>query len=57
MEIDAKSMIEGFVSDETKKLKQSFSWNHAMSMHVNLITIGATLWYGWRLASKLKFEG
>jgi hypothetical protein len=49
-------MIEGFFSDETVKLRRSFSWNHAMSMHVNLVTIGATLWYGWRLASKLKFE-
>ncbi|KAF2677448.1 hypothetical protein K458DRAFT_481360 [Lentithecium fluviatile CBS 122367] len=55
-EIDARKLVEGFVSDEMKKLNRSFSWNHAMSVHLNLVTIGATLWYGWRLASRLRFE-
>lgn len=46
----------GINSDEMKKLDRSFSKAHAMSIHLNLITIGATLWYGWRLSSRLKFE-
>jgi hypothetical protein len=49
-------MVEGGVSDEMAKLKKEFSRNHAMSIHLNLIALGATLWYGWRLASRLKFE-
>ncbi|KAH7378335.1 hypothetical protein BKA66DRAFT_560704 [Pyrenochaeta sp. MPI-SDFR-AT-0127] len=46
----------GMVSDEMKKLNRSFSKAHAMSIHLNLLTIGATLWWGWRLASKLRFD-
>ncbi|KAL5453218.1 hypothetical protein PMIN07_008082 [Paraphaeosphaeria minitans] len=45
--------------DDNKELpgvNRAFSWNHAMSVHLNIGTIGATLWYGWRLASKLNFE-
>ncbi|OAG03159.1 uncharacterized protein CC84DRAFT_1097960 [Paraphaeosphaeria sporulosa] len=45
--------------DGSRKLpgvNRDFSWNHAMSIHLNIITIGATLCYGWRLASKLNFE-
>lgn len=55
-EIDARNVIEGFISDEMKNLNRSFSRNHAMCIHLNLITIVATLWYGWRLASRMKFE-
>jgi len=40
-------------SQEMHAVKRAFSRAHAMSIHLNLITIGATLWYGWRLASKL----
>jgi hypothetical protein len=39
-----------------EKLNRSFSHAHAMSIHLNLITIGATLCYGWRLATKMNFE-
>jgi hypothetical protein len=46
----------GTVSDDMKKLNRSFSRAHAMSIHFNLITIGATLVYGWQLAAKLNFE-
>ncbi|OAL51775.1 hypothetical protein IQ07DRAFT_586126 [Pyrenochaeta sp. DS3sAY3a] len=54
---DAKLELgAGMKSDEMKKLDRSFSKAHAMSIHLNLITIGATLWYGWRLSSRLKFE-
>ncbi|KAF2251715.1 hypothetical protein BU26DRAFT_421834 [Trematosphaeria pertusa] len=54
--IDAQTPVDGFVGDEMKKLNRAFSWNHAMCMHLNLITIGATLWYGWTLASRLRFD-
>ncbi|KAF1964109.1 hypothetical protein BU23DRAFT_493862 [Bimuria novae-zelandiae CBS 107.79] len=40
-------------NDKTKCVDRAFSRNHAMSIHLNLITIGATLWYGWRLAWRL----
>ena len=46
----------GTTSDEMKMLNRSFARAHAMSIHLNLLTIGATLWYGWRLASKLRFD-
>ena len=39
-----------------RKLNREFSRAHAMSIHLNLLTVGLTLWYGWRLASKLRFE-
>ncbi|KAF1948340.1 hypothetical protein CC80DRAFT_431767, partial [Byssothecium circinans] len=45
-DIDSRKAEDGVVSDEMKKLNRSFKWNHAMSIHLNLITIGATLWYG-----------
>ncbi|KAI1371862.1 hypothetical protein F4677DRAFT_450041 [Hypoxylon crocopeplum] len=40
-------------SDDMRKLNRAFSRNHAMSIHLNLITIGATLWWGWKLALRL----
>ncbi|KAF2823161.1 hypothetical protein CC86DRAFT_300063 [Ophiobolus disseminans] len=54
---DMKLQLEiGSVSEEMQKLNRSFSRAHAMSIHLNLITIGATMFYGWRLATKLRFE-
>ncbi|ORY18169.1 hypothetical protein BCR34DRAFT_473742 [Clohesyomyces aquaticus] len=41
------------MSTEMRLLNREFSRTHAMSIHLNLITIGATLWYGWWLATKL----
>ncbi|KAI0877761.1 hypothetical protein GGS24DRAFT_445827 [Hypoxylon argillaceum] len=41
---------------EMQRLRRSFSRNHAMSIHLNLLTIGAMLWWGWKLASSLKLE-
>ncbi|KAK0733142.1 hypothetical protein B0T26DRAFT_616456, partial [Lasiosphaeria miniovina] len=38
---------------EMQKLNRTFSKNHAMSIHLNLISIGAMLFYGVRLASRL----
>lgn len=53
---DAKSQVQpGGVSEEMKKLIRSFSRAHAMSIHLNIITIGATILYGLRLATKLRF--
>ncbi|KAI1174433.1 hypothetical protein F4777DRAFT_589213 [Nemania sp. FL0916] len=37
-------------------LHRSFSRNHAMSIHLNLLSLGAMLWWGWRLASSLNLE-
>ncbi|CAH0018717.1 unnamed protein product [Clonostachys rhizophaga] len=34
-------------------LRKTFSKNHAASIHFNLITIIATLWYGWGLSTEL----
>jgi hypothetical protein len=56
---DANSKLDagaGAVSEDMKKLNRAFSRAHAMSIHFNLITIGATLVYGWRLATKLSFD-
>ncbi|KAK0617554.1 hypothetical protein B0T14DRAFT_391109, partial [Immersiella caudata] len=40
-------------SDQMRRLNRVFSKNHAMCIHLNLITMGAMLVYGWRLASKM----
>jgi hypothetical protein len=53
---DGKAQVNGTMSDDMKALNRAFSKAHAMSIHLNLVTIGATLWYGWRLASKLQFK-
>jgi hypothetical protein len=54
---DAQLKLEaGSVSEDMKKLNRVFSRAHAMSIHLNLITIGATLVYGWRLATKIGFD-
>ncbi|GJN85321.1 hypothetical protein PLIIFM63780_008888 [Purpureocillium lilacinum] len=39
-----------------QSLKRSFSKYHAAAIHLNLISVGATLWYGWRLAMRLDFN-
>ncbi|KAH8156250.1 hypothetical protein CIB48_g11995 [Xylaria polymorpha] len=41
---------------EMQRLNRSFSRNHAMSIHLNLLSIGAMLWWGWKLASSLNLE-
>jgi hypothetical protein len=46
----------GMVSEAMAKLNRSFSRAHAMSIHLNLVNIGAMVWYGWHLASSMKFE-
>jgi hypothetical protein len=54
---DAQLQLEaGALTDDMKRLNRSFSRAHAMCIHLNLITIGATLLYGWRLATKLTVD-
>ncbi|KAI8629605.1 hypothetical protein F5Y19DRAFT_71739 [Xylariaceae sp. FL1651] len=43
-------------SPEMQILNRSFSRSHAMSIHLNLLSIGAMLWWGWELASRLNLE-
>jgi hypothetical protein len=44
-------------SEEARSaLNKAFHRSHAMSLHINLITIGALAAYGWRLALRLKVE-
>lgn len=44
------------VSEEMRRISRHFSRNHAMSIHLNLIAILATIWYGFALASKVKMD-
>ncbi|KAF2714303.1 hypothetical protein K504DRAFT_420030 [Pleomassaria siparia CBS 279.74] len=54
---DARKVNDtGEMSGEMRLSNQAFSRAYAMSMHSNLINIGATLWYGLRLGSRLSFE-
>ncbi|KAI1125288.1 hypothetical protein F5Y10DRAFT_268221 [Nemania abortiva] len=48
--------VVGTPSLEMQRLNRSFSRNHAMSIHLNLLTIGALMWWGWKLASSLNLE-
>ena len=43
-------------SKEMKAVNRRFSRAHAMTIHLNLLTIVCTLWYGASLASRLHFE-
>ncbi|KAK0615369.1 hypothetical protein B0T17DRAFT_511140 [Bombardia bombarda] len=38
---------------EMQKLNRAFSTTHAMSIHLNLISVVAMVFYGWRLALRL----
>lgn len=51
---DGKKFNDPELSDEMKVKNKAFSHNHAMSIHLNLLAVGATLWYGLRLASKIQ---
>ncbi|KAI6081027.1 hypothetical protein F4821DRAFT_265341 [Hypoxylon rubiginosum] len=41
------------LSEDMTRLNKAFSRTHAMSIHLNLISIGAMIWWGWKLASRL----
>jgi hypothetical protein len=58
---DAKLRLNGScdgnaLSPEMQRLRKVFSRNHAMSIHLNLISIGAMVFYGWRFASRLAVD-
>jgi len=40
-------------SAEMRALNKVFSRNHAMCIHLNLLSMGAMLFYGWRLALRM----
>lgn len=41
---------------EMQAVQKRFRRSHAMCIHLNLVTMGATLVWGWTLASRLKFD-
>ncbi|KAK3349764.1 hypothetical protein B0T25DRAFT_582627 [Lasiosphaeria hispida] len=51
--IENGSIVDEGPSLEMQRLNRVFSKNHAMTIHLNLISIAAMLFYGWRLASRL----
>lgn len=53
--VDAKTMGLQGPSAEMGVLKKRFSRAHAMCIHLNLVGMGALLFYGWRLGSRLQF--
>lgn len=55
-EMEARKGIEGSKSEVMGILNRSFKQCHAMSIHLNIIAVIATLWYGWHVASHLHFE-
>ncbi|KAI9789982.1 MAG: hypothetical protein M1816_005596 [Peltula sp. TS41687] len=44
------------MSDDMKRANKSFSRMHAMSIHLNLIAVLSTVWYGLSLASRLEIK-
>ncbi|KAM0350240.1 hypothetical protein ACHAPU_003406 [Fusarium lateritium] len=51
--VDAKTASSEGPSSVMQGIKKRFSSSHAMCIHLNLIGLGAHLWYTWRLASRL----
>jgi hypothetical protein len=43
-------------SDEMKDVMRRFFKVHVMSIHINIIAIFATIWYGFVLTSKLSYR-
>ncbi len=41
---------------EMRELNRTFSRYHAMCIHLNLISLGAMVFYGWRLALRIRVE-
>ncbi|KAF2201235.1 hypothetical protein GQ43DRAFT_440799 [Delitschia confertaspora ATCC 74209] len=44
------------ISEEMRLLNRAFSRQHAMAIHLNLLAILATVWYGFRLVSRFSLE-
>ncbi|KAF4977999.1 hypothetical protein FZEAL_5564 [Fusarium zealandicum] len=53
---DAKTTGVESPSTAMQVLKKRFTSAHAMCIHLNLIGLGAHLWYTWRLASHLQYQ-
>ncbi|KAK4119267.1 hypothetical protein N657DRAFT_604843 [Parathielavia appendiculata] len=60
---DAKAKANGTfvdagqgVSVEMKKLRRAFARNHATCIHLNLLSIGAMVVYGWRFAGRMAVD-
>ncbi|KAM0207216.1 hypothetical protein ACHAQI_007702 [Fusarium lateritium] len=54
--VDAKTAnLEG-QSSAMQVIKKRFVTSHAMCIHLNLIGLGAHLWYTWRLASRIEIS-
>ena len=51
---DGKKFNDPECSQAMKAKNKAFSRAHAMSIHLNLLAIGATVWYGFRLASRFQ---
>ena len=51
---DGKKYNDPEPSEEMRAKNKAFSRAHAMSIHFNLIAIGATVWYGFRLTSRME---
>lgn len=50
---DGYTRFDAPKSDEMKAIGRKFSREHAMSIHLNLLTILGTIWYGYVLAYKI----
>ncbi|KAL2162496.1 hypothetical protein VTH06DRAFT_7410 [Thermothelomyces fergusii] len=48
-----ESRLDREPSPDMQRVRRSFARNHAMAVHLNMISIGATVFHGWRLGSKL----
>ena len=43
------------MSEEMKRINKKFSRAHAMAIHLNAISMIATVWYGFSLATRIHF--
>ena len=44
------------MSEDMKRINKKFSRTHAMAIHLNAISMVATVWYGFSLATRIKFS-
>ncbi len=51
---DGRKYTDDKVSESMEVRKRAFSRAHAMSIHLNLVAVGATIWYGFRLSSRME---
>lgn len=49
---DGRKFNDTIQSEEMKARNKAFSRAHAMSIHLNLVAIATTIWYGFSLASR-----